>query len=136
MAIETEKDRRAREAIEALTQQLAEVRDECDGLARDLEAERSHRRAIEKSEQALAAHVERLRLVAENMDYFNDSIDLGDAEIAASDAGDTLDEILARRDALMKAEAWDECAQGLGGMDQELAEIRAGKYRDQSREVS
>lgn len=91
--------------------------------------------ALREERYALAAHVERLRLVAENMDYFNDSIDLGDAEIAASDAGDTLDEILARRDALAKAEALDDFSEKLGGTDQELAEIEASRYRRQAEEA-
>lgn len=98
-------------------------------LVREEEAERERAAELRQERDALIAHVERLRLVAENMDYFNDSIDLGDAEIAASDAGDTLDEILARRDALAKAEALDDFSMKLGGTDQELAEIEASRYR-------
>lgn len=36
---------------------------------------------------------------------------------------------LARRDALMKAEALDDFSEKLGGTDQELAEIEASRYR-------
>lgn len=92
MAIETAKDRRAREAIEALTQQLAEVR-----------AER----------EALAAHVERLAGAA---NCYEESVDGGHAP-----AGDAIDDLrsaieekppasLTRRDAEQQARALDEAA--------------------------
>lgn len=59
---------------------------------------------LEAEWDALAAHVERLRAVAENMDHFNDDEDMAEAEAALSDSGDTLDEVFARRDAANKAE--------------------------------
>lgn len=49
--------------------ELEAVKDERDALARDLEAERHHRSALEDSEQALAAHVEELRKSGNRLCY-------------------------------------------------------------------
>lgn len=89
--------------------------------------------AYEKHERIEALEAERDALwetfirVANMLD-----IDTDKARSAPGKPSDVFAAAIARRDAAMKAEALSAFAQKLGGMDQELAEIEAGKYRCQA----
>lgn len=113
MTTETVKDRRARQAIEALTQQLAEVREDRDALAAQ----------VEEMTVAIIEANEHEGGSLDQQDAFK-SVYIQSAMYPAT--------TLARRDARMKAEALDDFSENLGGADQELAEIEASKYRQKA----
>lgn len=98
--------------------------EERDALARELQEERYHRQAVERSEQALAAYVERLKPIADyglrSARNRNNPQSLEWTNTLA-DAPETS---LSRRDARMKAEALEEAVTLYGHeWNEEFAEV-------------